>query len=180
MRVSSAESKLADAAEEMGMSVAHRADKKQLGQRSVRPGQASFPEALARLREALEELPDMPREEELVSLIEQLHSFQDLMEGRGGRGSGGVSKDDVLAALQAFDGDVTHQYAGLEIARSQFEAMGASPAFLALLDEAKACWSTSATAPASPWRRLPRAQPRPSRPTPRPYATPTAACCANR
>lgn len=148
--LASDEAKLADAAEEIGMSVAHRADKKALGQRTVRQGQAAYPEALARLREYLEELPDMPREAELVDLIEQLQSFQEMLAGSGksgGKGGGsGVSKEDVLAALHAFDADVTHQFAGLEIARAQFEANGADPAFLALLDEARGAFETSAVA----------------------------------
>ena len=135
--LSSADSKLADAAEELGMSVAHRADKKSLGQRSVRQGQASFPEAIARLQEYLKELPDMPRDGEITALVEKLQSFQDLLQGSGSHGSE-VTKEDVLAALHAFDGDVTHQYAGLEIAREQFQAMGADPAFLSLLDETHA------------------------------------------
>lgn len=141
--LASDEAKLADAAEEIGMSVAHRADKKSLGQRSVRQGQAAYPEALARLREYLDELPDMPRETELVDLVETLQSFQDLLAGTG-KGGSAPTKEDVLAALQAFDADVTHQYAGLEIARAQFEAGGAEPAFLALLDEARGAFETSA------------------------------------
>lgn len=140
--LSSEESKLADAAEELGMSVAHRADKKSLGQRSVRQGAAAYPEALARLREYLEELPDMPREDELVSLVEKLQSFQDSLEQATSRGGAGVTKDDVLAALQEFDGDVAHQFAGLEIARAQFEAQGAGEDFLAVLDSARAAFET--------------------------------------
>lgn len=143
--LASDEAKLADAAEEIGMSVAHRADKKALGQRSVRQGQAAYPEALARLREYLDELPDMPREAELVDLIEQLEAFQDLLAGTG-EGGAGATKEDVLAALHAFDPDVTHQFAGLEMARAQFEASGADPVFLALLDEARATYETSEVA----------------------------------
>lgn len=134
--VSSAQSQIADAAEELGMSVAHRADKRSLGERDVRGGSTVDPEAIARLQGYLDKLPDMPREAALLALVEQLETLQDLLDGSGG--GAGATKDDVLAALAAFDGDVTHQYAGLESARAHFEAAGADPAFLNLLDEARA------------------------------------------
>ena len=47
VRTSSEASKLQDAAEELGMSVAHRADKRSLDRREVRQGQGASLEALA-------------------------------------------------------------------------------------------------------------------------------------
>ncbi|WP_298959741.1 HrpJ domain-containing protein [uncultured Methylobacterium sp.] len=132
--VSSEESRLTDAAEELGMSVAHRADKKSLGERTIRPGRMVDPEAIARLQGYLDKLPDMPREAALLALVEQIETFQERLRGDGEA----PTRDDVLAALRAFDGDVTHQYAGLEAARAHAEATGADPALLALLDEARA------------------------------------------
>lgn len=132
---SSEASKLQDAAEEVGMSVAHRADRKSLGQREVRQGQGTNFAALARIADYYDKLPDMPKEAELQSLVETLERFQDMMDKGGG--GGGVGKEDVLAALQQFDPDVTHQFAGLDIARDFFEAAGADSAFLSLLDEAR-------------------------------------------
>src|SRR5690606_36307554 len=69
-----------------------------------------------------------------------LQNLQDIFERSGARGDGGqgVTKEDILAALQAFDPDVTHQYAGLDIAREFFAATEASEAFQMLLDEAHA------------------------------------------
>src|SRR5690606_25410869 len=49
-----------------------------------------------------------------------------------------VTKDDILAALQAFDPDVTHQFAALDIAREFFAVSGASDAFQLVLDQAQA------------------------------------------
>lgn len=135
--VSSAQSQIADAAEELGMSVAHRADKRSLGERDVRAARTVDPEAISQLQGYLDKLPDMPREAALLALVEQLESLQEMIGGSGGGGGGDVTKDDILAALAGFDGDVTHQYAGLESARAHFEAAGADPAFLNLLDEAR-------------------------------------------
>jgi type III secretion system YopN/LcrE/InvE/MxiC family regulator len=135
VKTSSEASKLADAAEEMGMTVAHRADKKTLGQREVRQGQGTDLAALARIADYYDKLPDMPREANLKSLVDSLEQMRDLLNKSGG-GAGGPTKEDVLAALQKFDGDVTHQFAGLDVAREYFEATGASAEFMALLDEA--------------------------------------------
>ncbi|WP_375453290.1 HrpJ domain-containing protein [uncultured Methylobacterium sp.] len=134
--LSSEASKLTDAAEELGQSVAHRADRKSLGERTVRSGQVIDPEAIARLNSYLDKLPDMPREAALLALVGQLETMRNLLEGSGG--GGGTTKDEILAALREFDGDVTHQYAGLEVARAHFEAVGADPVFLNRLDEARA------------------------------------------
>lgn len=132
---SSQASKVQDAAEELGMSVAHRANKLTLNRREVRQGQGASLEALARIADYYDKLPDMPREAELRQLVETLQDFQQIVE-RAGQDGHGVSKDDILAALQEFDPDVTHQYAALDIAREFFTAAGADDAFHALLDEA--------------------------------------------
>ncbi len=143
--VSSESSKLADAAEELGMGVAHHADKKTLGQREVRQGRGTNLEALARIADYYDKLPNMPHEDQLKALVEKMKSFQNLLEGGGG-GSGLPTKEDILAALQSFDGDVTHQFAALEIAREHFETIGADAGFLALLDEARGSFEESGIA----------------------------------
>lgn len=130
-------SKLTDATEELGMSVAHLRDKKSLGDRSVRQGQGTNFEAVARLAEYFDKLPNMPKEAQLAALVETLKQFQELLEGGGGSGAK-PTKEDILAALQNFDGDVTHQFAALEIARDYFEASGAGAEFHALLNEVSA------------------------------------------
>ncbi|MDO1583194.1 HrpJ domain-containing protein [Rhizobium oryzicola] len=139
VEVSSVESQLEDAKEEIGMSVAHRADKRTLGQREIRQGRGSNINALARIADYYDKLPDMPHEDALASLVEQMQNFADLLDGDGGSE---VTIEDLFRALQAFDGDPTHQFAALELARDVFAASGASNAFLALLDEAAAAFQT--------------------------------------
>ena len=58
-------SAVSEMSEEIGMSVAHRAEKKELGHRTIRQGQGTNLEAIARLTEYLEKLPNFPREAEL-------------------------------------------------------------------------------------------------------------------
>ncbi len=137
---SSETSKLQEAAEEIGMSVAHRADKRTLGRREVRQGQGATLEALARIADYYDKLPDMPREEELRALVSVLQDFQARMEEFSSGGSGGqaVTKEDILAELHKFDPDVTHQFAALDIAREFFAATGAANEFQMLLDQVHA------------------------------------------
>ncbi len=144
VQVSTEASKLADAAEEVGMAIASRGDRRALGQRNVRSGRGASLESVANLKDYFEKLPNMPQEAELAALVDQLTSFQEMM--RDGGSGGGPTKDDVLAALGKLDGDVTHQYAALDVARAHFEATGADGAFLTLLDEAKASFETGGVA----------------------------------
>lgn len=136
VQLASDTSKLTDEAEEIGMAIASRADRRSLGQRDIRAGRGNNPEGLAKTRGSYEKLPDMPKEAELASLIDLLTSFQEALAS--GRSEGGPTKEDVLAALHAFDPDVTHQFEALEVAREHFEAAGASPDIMMLLDGAKA------------------------------------------
>lgn len=138
VEASSISSQLEDAKEEIGMSVSHRADKRSLGQREVRQGRGANIEALARIADYYDKLPDMPREDALTALVEQMQHFADFLEG-GGAGSN-VTAEDILKTLQSFDNDPTHQYAALELARDVFAASGASNEFQTLLDQAAAAY----------------------------------------
>lgn len=121
---SSESSKIANAAEELGMAVASRSDRKNLGQRQVRQDGGMGPEALARLRDFYEKLPDMPSEAKLQDLVQRLGDY--LRSGEG-------SAAEVLAELQRFDGDVTHQYAALEVLEAALAGQeAAAPVLLAV------------------------------------------------
>lgn len=128
-------SDLSDIQEEIGNAVGKFADKKTLGQAKIRQGAGVNIEALKRIADYYDKLPDMPREAELRDLVIKLQGFEDLLGGGGGSGS--ATADDILDALRAFDGDVTHQYEALQTAQRYFEASGASDAFRAVLDTAE-------------------------------------------
>lgn len=135
VQITSDASKLANEAEEVGMAIASRADRRSLGQRDIRAGRGTSAEALARTKGYYEKLPNMPEEAQLGSLVDLMTSYQDAMAGGGG---GAPTKDDILAALHGFDQDVTHQFAALDILHDHFEASGADPAFMSVLDAARA------------------------------------------
>lgn len=123
--------KLADAAEELGMSHSEHAeaDHKTLDERSIRRGRGANIEALTRISEYYEKLPDMPDDAKIQGLVDELSSY--LENTGGGRGDGKpISKDAIFQALQKFDGDVTHQFAALEVMAEYFagidEAMDAA------------------------------------------------------
>ncbi|MEM8794564.1 MAG: HrpJ domain-containing protein [Pseudomonadota bacterium] len=122
--------------EEIGNSVAKLADKRSLGQAKVRQGQGVNFEALKRIADYYDKLPDMPRDDELRQLVEKFKKFESKLEGGGGSGGGDVTPEDILKLLQDFDGDVTHQYAGLQVARRYFESTDGSEALTSLLDKA--------------------------------------------
>ncbi len=129
-------SDLSDIQEEIGNAVGKFADKRTLGQAKIRQGAGVNIEALKRIAEYYDKLPDMPRESELRDLVSKFQGFDDLLSGGEGKG-GSVTADDILDALRAFDGDVTHQYEALQVAQRYFEDTGASSEFRDVLDAAE-------------------------------------------
>lgn len=127
-------SKIAEEAEEVGMAVASRADRRSLGQRDVRAGRGNSAEALANAKGYGDKLPDMPGEVHFEALVDLLTQYQGFASGGSGDGP---TKEDVLEALGRFDGDVSHQFAALDMVRDHFEAEGADAGFLFLLDAAR-------------------------------------------
>lgn len=125
VRGSSESEKLADAAEEIGMSIAHRADKKSLHLREIRKGGGANVEALERIAAYYSQLPNFPSDAKLKNLVEELTKYLQRTGTEGGGQGQAVSKDDIFRALQNFDGDVTHQFAALEIAAEYFAGMDA-------------------------------------------------------
>ncbi len=129
-------SDLSDILEEIGNAVGKFADKRTLGQAKVRQGEGANIEALKRIADYYDKLPDMPREAEMCHLINKFQNFENLLNESGG-GSGSLSGDDILQALGEFDGDVTHQFEALQVARRYFEATDGSDAILNLFDQAQ-------------------------------------------
>ncbi|MEM7693078.1 MAG: HrpJ domain-containing protein [Pseudomonadota bacterium] len=124
---------LTDALEELGSAVANRR-KPRLDEAKVRKGQGVNTEALGRIAQYQEKLPDLPQDHRLLELTRQLERFQERME----RGADRPTKDDVLEALRAYSEDVSHQAAALEQMRKGAFAAGAGRNFLALLDAVRA------------------------------------------
>jgi type III secretion system YopN/LcrE/InvE/MxiC family regulator len=130
---------------------------KTLSQRSVRQGQAASMDATAKIAnfydKIVDQLPNMPAPEVINHLVHVLEELSDHAKAREQEGQGAAQSDsenaetrgdqeaslrgDVLAALQEFDGDVSHQFAALEFARDYFAAEDANAEFMNALDQAK-------------------------------------------
>ena len=124
---------ITDAMEELGSAVANRR-KPRMEETKVRKGEGANMEALGRIAQYQEKLPDLPHDHRLLQLTRRLESFQERME----RGASRPTKDDVLEALREYSEDVSHQAAALEQMRKGAFAAGAGRNFLALLDEVRA------------------------------------------
>jgi type III secretion system YopN/LcrE/InvE/MxiC family regulator len=149
LATSSIASQLTDSLEEMGMSVATLTDKRTLGQRQARKGQGASLDSLAKLTAFYDKLPDMPKQEHLRQLIGRLQSFQASLNAAG---RGMASLNDILQMLDAFNKDVTHQYAALVLVRDFFRkrarrraAADGDAALSELLDEAVAAFEQTET-----------------------------------
>ena len=139
--VSSNTADMTEALEEIGM-VKATLGKLDMSKMKVRKGQGDDLDALSRIADFYDKLPNMPSEQKHVDMIKKFELFVDFFEQleSGGKGSGGSmpTAEDIRAALREYDGDITHQFAALENARAKFEAAGAPAGFLALLDEVRA------------------------------------------
>lgn len=130
-------SDLSDINEEIGNAVGKFADKRTLGQAKIRQGAGVNREALKRIIDFYDKLPDMPRESALRDLVQKLQKFEDFLE-KGGGGTGNISADDILQALREFDPDVTHQFEALQVVRRYFEETQAGEGLQSALDAAQA------------------------------------------
>ena len=135
--VSSDASDMTDALEEIGM-VKATLGKSDLSKMKLRKGAGTDLDALSRIADFYDKLPNLPSEQKSLDLVAKLRGYEESFE-QGGKGGGNLpTADDIRALLQDYDGDITHQFAALEDVRQRFEASGAPPAFLSLLDEVRA------------------------------------------
>lgn len=132
VRATPQQADITDALEELGMAAATRG-KSDLDKMKLRRGAASNLDALGRIAEYYDKLPDMPSQDRLRDLAKQFSSFEDLFENQGS-GSDGATAEDLRELLQAFDGDITHQFAALETIRENAVQSGAPKGYVAVLD----------------------------------------------
>jgi type III secretion system YopN/LcrE/InvE/MxiC family regulator len=136
VKLSSEASKVADAAEELGMSAAHlKHNHVDVEKRKVRQGKGTNLEALKRIASYYEKMPDMPRESALKGLVEKLQQFMKLSEQAGRARS--FTPEELRTALQEFSSDVTHQFVALDLLQEYFEGPAGTDEALAVLDQAK-------------------------------------------
>ena len=131
--VSRNQADISDAMEELGMAASHKA-KVDIDKVKVRKGAGTDLDALARIAEYYEKLPDMPREQKMVDLAKRFQTFEEIMKQGGGSGSGMPSAEDMREALAAYDSDISHQFAALEMLHQNALKSGAPAEYVALLD----------------------------------------------
>lgn len=156
-------SQIADMAEEAGMGIAHKRaqrgmDKATFLKKMARAGQATQLDALTKVKSAYEKLPNMPSMEKLRGLVKKIQSFERGLLA-GGQGSGGgltgaerraEAVRTLLAMIQGFNQDITHQYAALQVLREfvekrkkkQVSASGKELDLAELLEEVEAQFQT--------------------------------------
>lgn len=138
VQVSPSQADTSDMQEEAGMGVAARG-KQDLEKTKLRKSQGANLEALARIADYLDKLPDMPSEQMHRDLVLKFQQYEDLMRNAGGGGGSNLpTADDIRALLRDYDGDVSHQFAALEDIRARATKSDAPAAYLALLDTVRA------------------------------------------
>jgi type III secretion system YopN/LcrE/InvE/MxiC family regulator len=135
MRAPSAADAMDDAKEELGLALTTRG-KGDFEKFKVRHGQGTNFEALARIADYYDKLPDLPSDERYRELVLKFQQFEDMFRfGSGGGGGGNLpTADDIRELLASFDGDVTHQFAVLEDLRMRAARAEAPAAYVDLID----------------------------------------------
>ncbi len=120
--VSTAQS-IANAAEELTFVFSERAEKS-LAKRKVSDGQARVNEVEALVKEYLDKVPDLEKQQKLQDLVSNL-------------GQGNIANMAQLQAyLKGFSGEISHQFMALSFAREQLQQRGDSPALVTLIEQA--------------------------------------------
>lgn len=143
--VSSNPADLTDALEELGMARATRG-KDDLKKMQVRKGAGTDFEALGRIAEYYDKLPNLPSGQKERDLVNQFQKFQEqMLRNEGGATGDTFTADDILKLLQNYDDDITHQFAALENIRKRFGDVKAPQAFLRLIDQARQALAKAGT-----------------------------------
>jgi type III secretion system YopN/LcrE/InvE/MxiC family regulator len=144
VQLKSESSKVADAAEELGMAKAHH-NKADIGERKIRQGRGTNLEALRRIIAAYaDKMPDMPRETLLKALVEKLQQFMKLNEEAGQGRS--FTPEELRQALQELSDDPTHQFVALDLVRDYFDGPAGTDAARGVIDQVKVEYEQSEVA----------------------------------
>lgn len=136
VQVSSAQADITDALEELGMAAATRG-KSDLDKMRLRRGAGTDLDALGRIADYYDKLPNMPADQELRDLVKKFQTFEEAY--RRGEGEGNLpSAEDLQELLRGFDDDIAHQFAALETVRDIAVKSDAPAAYIALLDGMRA------------------------------------------
>ena len=135
VQASSAKNDLLDALEELGMAASAKR-KVDIDKIKVRKGAGTDLDAIGRISEYLEKLPNLPKDQQLRDLVQKFAAFEESF--RRGEGGGLPTPDDLRKALDAYDGDVSHRFAVLETITAEAIERGSPKAYVAALNALRA------------------------------------------
>lgn len=141
-------SQLEDLVEEIGMAIAYRGDRRLLERRKLRytndvdagyAGELDLPDiVVARLAKYKQDLPQLPDMLTLQRLFERLLALEPASGKGGSDGNSATLRDGIVTELAAYDPDVTHQYAALDLALVYLEGSGADQSLYGALRDVQA------------------------------------------
>lgn len=139
VQVSTNQADLTDALEELGQARSHFG-KRDIEKMKLRRGAGTDLEALGRIADYYDKLPNLPTDQKSRDLVQKLQSYEDMYRQGEREGEAGnlPTAEDILKLLQEYDGDITHQFAMLENIRLNMASQGANEDFLSVLDEVRA------------------------------------------
>jgi len=126
---------LEDLVEEIGMAIAYRGSRQQLDGRRLRSARNLDERTIERIGKYRLDLPQLPGAAAIQRLLERLHALEPASDADDDEGKASELRQNVQAELEAYDRDVTHQYAALELVLEHLEGQQIDPRLLkALLD----------------------------------------------
>lgn len=124
-------SQLEDLVEEIGMAIAYRGNPRSPERRRFRHRREEVDNAP--IEAYRHSLPDLPETNALMRLIDGLRSLETLVEDTPFGEDAYSMHDAITMELEAYDPDVTHQYAGLKLALMHLDQGGVSEQFRSIL-----------------------------------------------
>ncbi|GGA65050.1 hypothetical protein GCM10011385_18570 [Nitratireductor aestuarii] len=112
---------MVDLAEEIGMAVAYRGDRRLLEGRRLRTISSLHERILERIARYRRDLPHLPGAASIQRLLERLVALEPRLSGDHQEDGASELLRNVQAELQAYDPDVTHQYVALKLVLQHLE-----------------------------------------------------------
>lgn len=136
VQMSTSSADITDALEELGMAASSRA-KVDINKVKVRKGAGTDLDALGRIAEYYDKLPNLPKDQQLRDTVAKFQKFEEAFRRGEERRDPKDVAQDIKDLLAQYDGDLSHQFAALETIRDMAVRSGAPEAYLAVLDSVR-------------------------------------------
>lgn len=118
--VPDAEGQIEDLAEEIGMAVAYRGDRRLLERRRLQVSGGIDEAVIERIARYRRDLPQLPGPAALQRLMDRIRALEHFADRNGEEDAEASLEDRLSGALLEYDSDVTHQYAALKMILDHF------------------------------------------------------------